>query len=169
MFWESNLRLGDMPITTLEERPECRVGHSGSVFVTAWYSELTEGALDMMERHQTALSQRYGKVTLVSIVMGATKNPPPAMRERLKRTADFLQDQRIGNFVVVLTRGLGAIIARTFLAALSLMNSENMRVVRTLEDAADEIRKLPLQNEEVRGNAQLGADLVAFAALPQPR
>lgn len=158
-----------MPITTLEELPECRVGHSGSVFVTAWYSELTGPSLDMMEKHQTALAKKYGRVTLISIVMGATKNPPPDVRERLKKTSDFLSGQRIGNFVVVLTRGLAAIIARTFLAALSLMNSENMRVVRTLEDAADEARKLPAQHDDVLNNTQLGADLVAFAALPPPR
>lgn len=158
-----------MPITTLEERPECRVGHTGSVFVTAWYSELTEAALDMMERHQTALSQRYGKVTLISIVMGATKNPPPDVRERLKRTADFLQDQRIGNFVVVQTRGLSAIIARTFLAALSLMNSENMKVFKTLEDAAEEAKRIPGQQQEVVTNTTLAADLAAFAQLPPPR
>ncbi|PZR07440.1 MAG: hypothetical protein DI536_27705 [Archangium gephyra] len=158
-----------MPITTLEERPECRVGHAGSVFVTAWYSELTEAALDMMERHQTALSQRYGKVTLISIVMGATRNPPPDVRERLKRTADFLQDQRIGNFVVVQTRGLSAIIARTFLAALSLMNSENMKVFKTLEDAAEEAKRIPGQQQEVVTNTTLAADLAAFAQLPPPR
>ena len=158
-----------MPITTLEERPECRLGHAGPVFVTAWYSELTEAALDMLERHQTALAQRYGKVTLISIVMGATKNPPPDVRERLKRTANFLEDQRIGNFVVVQTRGLSAIIARTFLAALSLMNSENMKVFKSLEDAADEARRIPGQNQEVLANVNLSADLVAFAQLPPPR
>lgn len=158
-----------MPITILEELPKCRVGHSGSVFVTAWYSELTMPALDMMERHQTALATKYGRVTLISVVMGATKNPPPELRERLKKTSNFLSGQRLGNFVVVLTRGLAAIIARTFLAALSLMSSENMRVVRTLEDAADEARKLPGQHDDVINNAQLGADLVTFAALPRPR
>lgn len=158
-----------MPIVTLEERPECRVGHVGPVFVTTWYSELTVDALEMMERHQTELSKRYGKVTLISIILGASKNPSPELRERLKRTATMLQEQRIGNFVVVMTRGLSAIIARTFLAAVSLMNSENMQVFKTLEDAAEEARKIPLQHEEVRANTKLGADLVAFAALPQPR
>lgn len=158
-----------MAVTILEERPEARVGHVGSVFVTSWYSELTVEALDMLERHQTALAQKYGQVTLVSVVMGASKNPPPEIRERLKRTSDFLSGQRIGNFVVVQTRGLGAIIARTFLAALSLLNPENMRVIRTLEEAADEVRKLPKQHPEVVANVTLAADLVAFAALPQPR
>lgn len=158
-----------MPFTTLEERPECRIGHIGSVFVTAWYSELTEGALDMLERQQTALFQKYGKVTLISIVMGATQNPPPDVRARLKRTADFLQSQRIGNFVVVQTRGLSAIIARTFLAALSLMNTENMKVFKSLDDAADEARRIPGQNQEVLANMTLAADLVAFSQLPKPR
>ncbi|MGV3620501.1 MAG: hypothetical protein ACO1OB_06775 [Archangium sp.] len=157
-----------MPVITLEERPECRVGHIGPVFVTAWYSELTEAALDMMERHQTALSKQYGKVTLISVVMGATKNPPPDVRERLKRTADFLQGQRIGNFVVVQTRGLAAIIARTFLAALSLMNSENMQVFKSLEDAAAEAKRIPGQQPGIIANVNLAADLTAFAQLPQP-
>ena len=55
-----------MAVTILEERPEARVGHVGPVFVTSWYSELTVEALDMLERHQTALAQKYGQVTLVS-------------------------------------------------------------------------------------------------------
>ena len=158
-----------MPITMLQELPEVRLGHFGSVFVTVWYSELTERALDALEQQQIKLASQFKSVTLVSIVVGASKSPPPELRDRIKARANDLRAQRIGNIVAVTNKGLGAIIARTFLAALSLINDEKMIIVKSAREAADAARALPGQDPGVVAYAGLGDELEAFVAQAAPQ
>lgn len=157
-----------MAITVLEECRDYRLGSVGSVLVTVWFSELSNAALDALEKHHEALANRHGKITLVSIVMGATAAPPSELRERMRKQTSDLAKRRLGNIIVVRARGLSAIIARSFLAALSLMSSETIKVPATLEAAATEVRALPGQNAETMHNDALAADLEAFAELPRP-
>ena len=158
-----------MAITVLEESPEFRLGHAGSVYVTVWFNELSNAALDALAKHQQALAAKYGKVTMVSVVVNATQAPGPEIRERLKEQSHELSHARLGNIIVVQARGMAAIVARSFLAMLSLISKEHMKVFKTLEEAADEVRKLPGQHAETVANQSLTEDLVAFAALPRPR
>ena len=67
-----------------------------------------------------------------------------------------------GTVVVVLERGLSAIIARSFIAAASLISSSNMLVVKTLEEAAEKVRGLPGQPADVANDLQLAEKLEAF-------
>jgi hypothetical protein len=158
-----------MAISVLEETRDYRLGHVGSVYVTVWFNELNEGALDALDKHQRALVAKYGKVTMVSVVMGATKAPGPELRERLRLQSADQGAQRRGNIIVINARGMSAIIARSFLAMLSLISKENLKVPPNLEAAADEVKKLPGQDAETMANATLADDLRAFANLPPPK
>lgn len=156
-----------MAITQLQEFPEARFGHSGPVLISVWYSELTLRSLDALDQHQTALAAKYGKVTLVSVVSSATKAPPAELRDEIKRRAPRQEALRLGNIVVVNARGVAAIIARTFLAALSLIQN-GLSVAKDIEDAAARTRALPGQHPDIVSNARLGAELKAFALQPAP-
>ncbi len=158
-----------MAITILEECPEFRFGHVGSVYVTVWFSELNDKALDSLATHHHALVAKYGNITLVSVIINATKTPGPELRERLRAQSVELAKHRHGNVIVVLARGMSAIIARTFLAVLSLISSEQMKVPASLDAAADEVRQIVGQDAATVANATLADDLVAFAALPRPK
>ena len=151
-----------MDVVVLSELPECRLGHVGSVLVAVWSSELTIPALDALTSHQKALAAKYGKVTLVSVVTGASKAPPPEVRAHMSQQAAEVEGLRHGNIVVVQAKGLAAIITRSYLAALSLVSPEHMRVFKTVEEAAAEVLRLPGQDTEARTNTQLGAQLDAF-------
>jgi len=155
-------------ITQLEAIPECRLGHVGSVFVSVWYSRLTLHALELLDKHHHALAAKYGKVTFISVVMGAAENPPADVRERLKQASGDLLKQRRPHLVVVQSKGHAAIIARTFLAALSLISPEKMEVFKSLEDAVAVAQALPDQVPEVVTDASLAAQLKAFCELGQP-
>lgn len=158
-----------MSVTVLEETPNYRLGHVGSVFVTVWFAELDDGALDALDKHQKALVDKYGKVTMVSVVVNATKAPGPELRERLKKNTDLLAAHRLGNIIVVTAKGMSAIIARSFLAMLTLISKETMRVPATLAAAAEEVKKLPGQDAAIISNARLAEELEAFANLPRPK
>lgn len=158
-----------MGVTVLQEHPEFRLGHVGSVFVTVWFNELSHAGLDALNKHQKDLAAKFGKVTMLSVVVDATKAPSPEIRERLKTETDDLAPARLANIIVVQARGMSAIIARSFLAMLSLISKEHMKVFKTLEEAAEEVRKVPGQHPETVANQALAEELVAFAALPRPR
>ncbi len=157
-----------MGIRVLEECRDYRLGYVGSVLVSVWFSELTSAALNALEKHHEALADQHGKITLVSIVMGATAAPSSELREQLRTQGMTLAKRRLGNIIVVRSKGLSAIIARSFLAALSLFNSEIIKVPATIAAAAQAVRELPGQDAAVRADATLEAALEAFADLPRP-
>lgn len=140
----------------------------GSVYVSVWYSRLSMRALELLDRHHHALAAQYGKVTFISVVVGAAENPPADVREQLKKNAAEMLKQRRANLVVVQAKGLAAIIARTFLAALSLMSPEKMDVFKSVEEAVTAAQGLPDQVPEVTSSTTLAADLKAFCELPPP-
>jgi hypothetical protein len=156
-------------LSTLEERAEYRLGHLGSVLAVVWHEAPTVDCLEVLERHHLTLAQRFGKVTLLSVIVTATRSPSPDVRAKIDEQASRLQAVRHGSVVVVLAKGLAAIFIRTYLAALSLVTKEPLRVVKTLADAATEIGKLPGQDEATRQRGDLEEHLMAFVALPAPR
>ncbi len=157
-----------MPITPLAEFPEVRLGHVDSVLVSVWYSRLTIPSLDLLEQHHRSLAAKYGKVTFLSVVAGAAENPPPDVRERMNRTSEEMAKFRRANIIVVKARGLGAIIARSFLAAIAMFGKENIKVFKTTDEAVTYLKALPDQDEAVRGNGSLAADVQAFVDQPAP-
>jgi len=157
-----------LSLITLEERVEYRLGHLGSVLAVGWHEAPSIRCLEVLEQHHVALAQRFGKVTLLSVIVTATQNPSPDVRAKIDQQASRLEAVRHGSVVVVLAKGLAAIFIRTYLAALSLVTKEPLRVVKTLADAATEIRKLPGQDEATRQTSDLEEHLRAFVALPAP-
>lgn len=155
-------------MATLGERAEFRIGHFGSVLVVVWFKEPTVASLDELERHHVDLAARFSKVTLLSVLLSASASPPPEVRRKIDAQTPKLQALRHGLFAVVLAKGLAAIFIRTFLAALSLVSSEYMRVCKTIDEAAREIRSMPGQDAPTRGNDALAAQLADFVRLPAP-
>lgn len=156
-----------MAITLLDETPEYRLGHFGSLLVSAWYSRLNIPALESLEKHHRELASKHGKVTFLSVVVGAAENPPADVRERMKHGSEALLPLRRANLIVVQAKGLSAIIARSFLAAMSLMSPEKMGVFKTVEEAVAEAQRLPDQDEAVKAHPTLAAEIRAFVDLPQ--
>ncbi|HEY0883409.1 MAG TPA: hypothetical protein VGD87_17870, partial [Archangium sp.] len=97
------------------------------------------------------------------------KAPGSEVRDRLKEQSNFLASDRLGNIIVVTARGMSAIIARSFLAMLTLISKENMKVPSSLAAAADEVKKLPGQDAATLANTTLAEELEAFANLPRPK
>lgn len=151
-----------MAITSLTGTPECRMGHLGPLLVAVWNSRLTVPALEALEEHHRLLAAQYGKVTFLSVVVSAVENPGGEVRERLSRTANELMALRRVNLIVVMTRGLGAIITRSVLAAMSLLSAEKLEVFKSLDEAAQFLQHLPGQAPELAAALNLEADLRAF-------
>ena len=154
-------------IYLLEESPQMRFGHSGPLVVSIWYNVLTAEALDALDRHYDTLSKTFPKLTLLSVVAGAQSAPPADLRERAHQQALRMEPVRLGNFVVVLTKGLPGVITRTFLAGFTMLSKTPMTVLKTLDEAAEQIRQLPGQHPSLAQNAALAVELRQFFELPR--
>ncbi len=157
-----------MPLTIRAERPEFRLGTLGPLVVVVWYTEPTVAALDVLEATHRELFAVHGKLTLLSVILRAGNSPAPEVRAKIDAQTSSLSAMRLGSVVVVLIKGLASIFVRTYLAAVSLTSPEVMKIVKSVDEAAVEIRGLPGQHDALRTANALGADLAAFVALPAP-
>lgn len=153
-------------VSALESFPEARLGHVGPLLVGVWYSQATLRALEALEKHQLELAKQYGPITNLSITVKIPKAPGPEAQEWLKRSEPTLRGSSRGTVIVILERGLGAIIARTFIAGASLISSANMQVVKTIAEGVDRVRALPNQHASLLDDAGLVDALSAFARQP---
>jgi hypothetical protein len=74
-----------MPVTCLEELPECRLGQLGPLLVTVWYEARAERALEAIQRGFASVNAQHPKVTIASVVRGgrlATRPMPWASSSR---------------------------------------------------------------------------------------
>ena len=155
-----------MSVNLLEEFSEVRIGHVGPVLISVWFSQATLRGLGALSKQQLALIARYGKVTNLSVAVKIPKAPGPEAQEWLKRNDKNLEGTSLGTVIVVLERGLGAILARSFIAAASLISANSMHVVKTLEEAVTKTKSLPGQPPEIVDDATLTAKLEVFVAAP---
>lgn len=155
-----------MPVTLLEEFSEVRIGHVGPVLISVWFSQATLRGLEALSKHQLALVARHGKITNLSVAVKIPKAPGPEAQEWLKKNDVRLRGTSLGTVIVVLERGLGAILARSFIAAASLISANSMHVVKTLDEAVAKTKLLPGQPREILDDATLSSNLEVFVAAP---
>lgn len=152
-----------MSIVELVSTPEVRIGHHHSMLVSVWYSQASLSALQALAEQQRLLVARYGTISTLSIAVRVPKAPGPEASEWIKQTDKEFKDTTRGSVVVVMERGLAAIIVRSFLAAASLITTNVMHVVKTLDEAAAKVRALPGQPPELLADTQLAQKLATFA------
>ncbi len=153
-----------MAIVELVSNPEVRIGHYGPVMVSIWYAQASLNALQLLAEQQRTLVARYGTICTLSIAVKVPQAPGPEASEWIKQTDKEFKNSTRGSVVVVLERGLAAIIVRSFLAAASLITTNVMHVVKTIEEAATKVQSLPGQPLEIVGDTQLAAKLTTFSA-----
>lgn len=152
-----------MSVIELVSLPEVRVGHIGSLLISVWHSHASLRGLQAMGDQQRKLVAQFGKVSTLAIAVKVPQAPGPEAAEWIKQTDKEFKETTRGSVVVVLERGLAAIIVRSFLAAASLISTHSMQVVKTIEDAADRVKALPGQEPEIVGDLELLAKLTEFA------
>lgn len=156
-----------MSVTELVSLPEVRIGHVGPLMVSVWHSQASLRGLQAMAEQQRKLLAVHQKISTLSIAVRVPKAPGPEATEWIKQSDKEFKDTSRGSVVVVLEKGLAAIIVRSFLAAASLISSNAMQVVKTIEDAADRVKAIPGQAPEIVGDTELIAKLIEFSA-PRP-
>lgn len=151
-------------VVELVSLPEVRIGHVGPLMVSVWHSAASLRGLQAMAEQQRTLVAQFGKITTLSIAVKVPQAPGPEASEWIKKTDKEFRESSRGSVVVVLERGLAAIIVRSFLAAASLISTHSMQVVKTIEEAADKVKAVPGQVQQLVGDTELLAKLIEFSA-----
>lgn len=157
-----------MAITTLKELPEVRLGHVGSLYISVWYAEASVRGMELLMQQQDVLLRTHPTLTNLSVAISIPSSPSKDVQEFLKKNPGDLARSR-GTVIAILAKGLGAILARSFIAGFSLFSRSSLIVVKSLEEATDEVQKLAGQDPLIANDSKLAADLTAYVALPRPK
>lgn len=157
-----------MRIEVEVEYPEVRIATFGSVMVTVWYSEASVRGFEAIGLLHDRMVARYGAVSTINISVVLPRSPPPEALEWVKKNGERNEATTIEGVVVLLARGLSAVLARTFLATVSLFTRQKIKVVKTLEEAVTTIQQAPKQDSSIATNRQLLPALEEFVTRPAP-
>jgi voltage-gated potassium channel Kch len=157
-----------MPIETLVRHADFRVGTLGSLLVVCINSakSLDETLAGIERTHAGLLQAKTPKVTTLTILVAkdALAPPPAAVRERAAAMARRNEHTARGSGTLVLMRGLGGVVARTFLSAFFMLNRAQVpqAVLGSYADAARWVQQLPGQEPALAARPDLAAALEAF-------
>lgn len=138
-----------MEVAPFFEGPGARIGTAGSLLVAHYRARTTLEDLEQLDRAQEALLAKYPRISTLSVIAPTgVQRPEEQVRERSLALNLKYEGRVVGSGIVVTTRGIGAVMVRTFLSAFLLLNkakmaprvfasiSESMKWLHTL-DAAD--------------------------------
>lgn len=116
-----------MDVTRVFEGPGVRLGTAGSLLIACYRARTTVEDLDALERAQNALLTKYPRISTLSIIApSGVERPEEKVRERSLALNLAFEEKVRGSGIVVTTRGIGAVMVRTFLTAFFLLNKAKM-------------------------------------------
>ncbi len=150
-----------MKFELIDQAPGFRIGRIGALVVSAF----TDGgasleALACIDRVHSAHLRTYPHFTTLALVSGVKLSPPPSgVRERSAELDVKFDVNVFGSAVVIETKGLAAVVARSFLATYSMLSprSRPFKVSSTLEEATTWLQSLPEQTDEFKNERALPA------------
>jgi len=156
-----------MAVSELGRLPGFRVGAIGPLFICVFHRTATLERLELLQRLQTEHLTRVPKLYALNVITGESlQSPGPGVREKSAALQIEFDDKTVAAGTVLCMRGLGAVIARGFLAGLALISggSKPTEVFKTVAEGALWMSKLPDAPPELAANRSLVEDLEAFVA-----
>lgn len=135
-----------MHVMRVFEGPGARLGTAGSLLIACYRARTTVEDLDALERAQHALLTQHPRISTLSVIAPTgLERPDEKVRDRSLALNLAFEEKVRGSAIVVTTRGIGAVMVRTFLTAFLLLNkakvapmvfasvSESMKWLHTLD------------------------------------
>ncbi|MER2565371.1 MAG: hypothetical protein ABTQ32_31895 [Myxococcaceae bacterium] len=146
------------------ESEHLTVGSAGALLVAS-YRGGTKADLERLDAFQAALVAKHGRIASMSLMDNV--NSMVRMDEETRQFSAVLAQKyaktNIGGAIVVRSKGLGAVLARTSLSAVFLVtkNGVEMKVFKTIDEGLTWLRSLPAPNP-LQGSSVTAADIEAF-------
>lgn len=153
-----------MAVTELGRLKGFRVGAVGSLIIAVFEDTATLERLQLLDRLQTELATAHPRLYTLNVVVGAIKGPPAEVRDASAALQAKFNDTTAASATVLAVTGLGAVIARGFLAALALASggSTPTKVFKTVREAATWLQSLPGIPVDLMTRHELSAEVDAF-------
>jgi hypothetical protein len=162
-----------LQVSSIIERAGYRVGVAGPLVISCLFHRGTVELLAELERAHAAAVTACGRSSSLTVIagVGALKGVEPDFQRESLALARRQAETSNGSAVVVLARGLGAVVARTFLTSYFLLAREHgpQRVFGSLEEAVPWLQALPGQSADFAQtpDAVLTLAIESFCLRPQ--
>ena len=139
-----------MEFTRSYESAEGRIGTAGPLLLALYKGSTSVTFLDELDRVQTTLLQKYSRISTISVIGQHTSlvKVDEAVRTRSVELGKKYDGKVIGSAIVIATRGLGAVMARTFLTGFFLLSRAEtpMKIYFKIDEGLAWLRALPGQD-----------------------
>lgn len=160
--------LATMEVVTRRSSSDVLLGSAGSLFVAYYRAQTTLATLELLDTVQTEMLASYSHLSTLTIIgqLGALK-VDDAVRDRSVVLGKKYEKQVRGSAIVVTTRGLAAVMVRTFLTGFFLLSRAEtpVKTFSSVAEALGWLQSLPGQDLEVKLNVT-SQDVERFIATP---
>jgi hypothetical protein len=135
-----------MQIVELGRLPGFRVGAAGALLVTVFRETANAERLTLLEELQGRFVKDHPRMFALNVIVGERMQAPDAnLRERAAALQKRFDSSTAAAVTVLAVKGLGAVLARGFLAGLALVSSGSKptQVFKTTAEALAWLQGLP--------------------------
>ena len=156
-----------MEFTKSFESTDARFGNFGPLMVALYRGTTSPGMLDELDRAQEALIKKYPRISTFTVIgqAGSILKVDEAVRTRSLELGKKYEKNVLGSAIVVATKGLGAVMVRTFLSGFFLLSKSEtpMKTFSSIGEGLHWVQSLPGQDLSLK--TELSAtDLERFFA-----
>lgn len=146
---------------------DTRFGSAGPLLVAFYGGSTTLAALEELSRAQDALLAKYPRISTLTVI-GQAKSMlkiDEAVRVKSLELSQKFDKRVVGSAIVVTTKGLGAVIVRSFLSGFFLLSRAEtpMKTFANVEEGLTWLRGLPGQDVMLKTELSV-ADIERFIA-----
>lgn len=155
-----------MAVTLLLDKPLLKAGHVGPLLVTLYRGSTSLEVLGDLDRLESELVKTYPRISTLTVLQttdGMLK-VDEAIRARGAELSRKFDRNMVGAAIVVLSRGLAAVVTRTFLSGYFLASRAEAptRTFSSVGDGLQWLRSLPGQDADLKASASLRTELERF-------
>ncbi len=156
-----------MELLTTFESPEARFGTAGPLMVSLYRGTTSVALLEELDRAQETLIRTHPRISTISVIAlaGSMFKTDETVRTRSVALGKKYEKNVIGSAIVVTTKGLAAVMARTFLSGFFLLSkTENpMKTFANVAEGLSWLQSLPNQDLSIKTQLSI-TDLERFIA-----
>ncbi|MFZ5439529.1 MAG: hypothetical protein ACOZQL_05955 [Myxococcota bacterium] len=118
-----------MEVTRVFDVPGARAGTAGSLLVVYYAGRTTLQTLEALDVAQGALVKQHQNISSLTVIgQAGMERPDEQVRDRSLALSKKYEANVRASAIVVNTRGIGAVMVRTFLSAFFLLNQSKMQI-----------------------------------------
>lgn len=143
-----------MEVSRLFDSPQARFGAAGPLFVAHYKGAVNLDTLDQLDKAEASLVEKRGVISTITVIgdIGPMFKTDEAIRRRSVELGKKYEKHVRGSAIVITTRGLAAVMVRTFLSGFFLLSKAEfpIRTFSTVKEALAWLQGLNGQDAGVR-------------------